>query len=479
MGIDNLAMGLVTADQSVAAAAGNNQSNGKAVQGNPQDSLFQNLISKILANKNITVDPTTGGAAVKDDTNGIGNIISELITGSVSSKGKAHGAGKNADETVESLADAITGADTAGDTSANGDGSSLGAIQAAMLGLSGISSYLKEDKILAQASKSGDEILSQLNAVIAAGGDSDDLSVLKNHKYFFYGNKKAGEIEAAPEAGTGNDTVNGIPADIIGKETADGTGTDETAAEIAAASTDESGKNLFAKASKSQMDAGNQNISSVSNSEGLKAGFKDDSDSDSKINQADADLQQIHHTGSVQKSSEAAVDAQSVDTVEPYRQIQTEILSKLEQKGPSEFKMQLQPENLGQIDISLKLSDGKLVIDILAANSKTQELLAGQVDKLISSMGLQLQNVKVESVQVGQQTNYQNQDNQSQNQGFNMNSGMDFSRGRQQEHFQNEFFRSGRSAEVLNSLFNSSQAAEQIPDIKTLQFDSHRMNYAV
>lgn len=114
---------------------------------------------------------------------------------------------------------------------------------------------------------------------------------------------------------------------------------------------------------------------------------------------------------------------------EAYSQIRDEILTNLVAKGSNEFKMQLQPEELGTIDVSLKLNDGKLVIDILAQNANTQTLLISQVDKLISSMGLQ--NVQVESVQVSQQMNQNSQNQSDQNQGYQqMQSGMDFSQGR-------------------------------------------------
>lgn len=161
---------------------------------------------------------------------------------------------------------------------------------------------------------------------------------------------------------------------------------------------------------------------------------------------------------------------------EAYSQIREEILSRLEQKGPTEFKMQLQPEELGQIDISLRLAEGKLVIDIVAANSNTQTLLAGQVDKLIASLGLQ--NVQVESIQTNQQMNSQNQDN-SQSQGYSMNSGMDFSQRKQQEQYQQNFVNNlnhGRGFGLKQEEARTVNPADQIDSIR---YGLHRMNYAV
>lgn len=95
----------------------------------------------------------------------------------------------------------------------------------------------------------------------------------------------------------------------------------------------------------------------------------------------------------------------AAEKMEPYSQIDREIQLKLEQRGLMEFKMQLEPKDLGQIDVRLRINEGKLIIDIVAASSRTQALLISQADKLVSSMGLQ--NVEVETVQVNLQPDQQ------------------------------------------------------------------------
>ncbi|MDI9493581.1 MAG: flagellar hook-length control protein FliK [Bacillota bacterium] len=95
----------------------------------------------------------------------------------------------------------------------------------------------------------------------------------------------------------------------------------------------------------------------------------------------------------------------AAEKMEPYSQIGREIQLKLEQRGLMEFKMQLEPKDLGQIDVRLRINEGKLIIDIVAASSRTQALLISQADKLVSSMGLQ--NVEVETVQVNLQSDQQ------------------------------------------------------------------------
>lgn len=183
----------------------------------------------------------------------------------------------------------------------------------------------------------------------------------------------------------------------------------------------------------------------------------------------------IQGTVSTRGAAEASQLTQPVETSQPYSQIRAEILTKLEQNGPTEFKMQLDPEDLGQIDIKLKLSDGKLIIDILAVNSKTQALLTGQVDKLIASMGLQ--NVVVESVHVNQQMNSQTQDN-SQSQGFTMNSAMDFSQRKQQEQAQQQILNNSRAG-TLAQQQDETQSRNQANRIEFMRYGTHRMNYAV
>ena len=175
-------------------------------------------------------------------------------------------------------------------------------------------------------------------------------------------------------------------------------------------------------------------------------------------------------------NAEASQTIQPAENPEAYSQIRDEIAAKLEQNGPTEFKMQLEPEDLGQIDIKLKLSEGKLVIDILAANSKTQALLTSQVDKLIASMGLQ--NVQIESVQVSQQMNPQAQDS-SQSQGYGMNAATDFSQRRQQEQYQQEIFRNAGQAGTFSLRQDEMQADSRADRIESIRYVSHRMDYTV
>lgn len=187
-------------------------------------------------------------------------------------------------------------------------------------------------------------------------------------------------------------------------------------------------------------------------------------------------LNAIHYTDSVNESGTLNQSVQNSGKAEQYSQISDEILSRLEQKNSNEFRMQLQPEELGQIDIKLKLNEGKLIIDILAANSKTQALLTNQVDKLIASMGLQ--NVQVESVNVSQQMNHQGSD--GQNQWQNMNFDMDFSQRRNQEQLQKELNDGGSRTVVQGASQIEAQETGSVTTQNLRQYSNiHRLNYAV
>ena len=145
-------------------------------------------------------------------------------------------------------------------------------------------------------------------------------------------------------------------------------------------------------------------------------------------------------TGDVISSQEVKGSGQTdaIEKPEVYTQIKEEILDKLEQKGPSEFKLHLKPEELGEIDIKLKLSNGKLVIHIASVNPKTQTLLAGQVDKLLLNMGLP--NAQVEILQGTFQSGAQDQSgSNTQSHTYSGNAGMDFSHKEQRDPLQRQW----------------------------------------
>lgn len=98
-----------------------------------------------------------------------------------------------------------------------------------------------------------------------------------------------------------------------------------------------------------------------------------------------------------------AVDPQSIMT-----QLEARISQQLntvhtQGTDSSQFTMQLEPESLGKISVTLTQESGKLAVSIVAENLRTQELLATRTDVLAQSLrqgDLEVQQVEV--VQSGQ-----------------------------------------------------------------------------
>lgn len=66
----------------------------------------------------------------------------------------------------------------------------------------------------------------------------------------------------------------------------------------------------------------------------------------------------------------------------------TEQIAKNAQAGQNQFRMELFPQDLGRISVSLKMEQGLLVVDILADSPKTQSLLAsssGEIRSMLES----------------------------------------------------------------------------------------------
>ncbi len=154
-----------------------------------------------------------------------------------------------------------------------------------------------------------------------------------------------------------------------------------------------------------------------------------------------------------------------------YSQVGNEILAKLEQKGPMEFKMTLQPQDLGDIDVQFKVSEGKLIIDIMAASARTQTLLVSQVDQLVASLGLQ--NVHVESVSVNHPA--QTGTGTAAEQMMAMNGGMEFSHKNSRNRDSDNDGRTYGRADADDRI-QTVKAAENSRIVRNL---SQRMDYAV
>lgn len=94
---------------------------------------------------------------------------------------------------------------------------------------------------------------------------------------------------------------------------------------------------------------------------------------------------------------EPVPQAQPVRIPDQAEQIRTRVIESLDEQK-LEFEMQLNPRELGRVDVKMVLESGKLVMEIMAANPKSTELLSKQVDGLMAS--LRLTGVDVSSISV-------------------------------------------------------------------------------
>ena len=86
-----------------------------------------------------------------------------------------------------------------------------------------------------------------------------------------------------------------------------------------------------------------------------------------------------------------------LSTPPPAEQIQVRLLESLEAEK-MEFRMQLQPEELGKISVKMVLEGGRLTVEVVTANAKAAQALAKQTDGLMAT--LKATGMQVESVQV-------------------------------------------------------------------------------
>ncbi|HVI42239.1 MAG TPA: flagellar hook-length control protein FliK [Anaerovoracaceae bacterium] len=500
MNIDNnLGTALYSSDLSGAAATGELQSMVNGASGNPKGSLFQQLISQVLTTKNAMTEAAgenvSGGAQNK--SGGTGDLLSELLlAGGNLAKIRLQNAGKVICESVETKGQS-------GESAATDENSEpMEAIQALMAGLVNAVPIVNSERAIPKIQNGKATVEAPISAIGSVQTDGSNLGVLASQKYIpntqnaSMEERKTIVQDGKPVLNETNPVLNETNPVLMA-----GVTTQTDAAVLSGGEKPAGLKDVgFLETAKPVMLNGKAENQDVISGQGFKTpeigSDKQTAAAGSQIQEgiaASAEKQENETDGTApdkiefqNNSVQGAVTTseatgpnpltQSVESAEPYSQIRKEILSKLEQKGPTEFQMQLEPEDLGQIDIKLKLSEGKLVIDILAANSKTQALLTSQVDKLISSMGLQ--NVQIESVQVNQQMNSQTQDN-SQSQGYTMSSGMDFSQRKQQEHCQQEFLNGSKLAGTFGLQPDETQTSSPVNRIETFRNDSHRMNYSV
>jgi flagellar hook-length control protein FliK len=498
-------MTLFTGEMSGAAAAGSQQTAANGMTENTEGSLFQQMINQMLTAQNQTAVAASGSLnpGEQNKSEGTGNMLSELLLagGNLSKTGllkTAMIAGETAAESKEASGEKQP-------VDENAEATEM--LQALMAGMTNTATAVNVDKafIGIQTEKSAVSQLASVSAAVAAHGDPAANQILEQTAGIPQSGMSGAEIPTGGKAGSTEaaegmnvvqqgirqnpeeqkqmtQTASSLESKISLSEKAEAANGNQALEKTVLTNGEAEKQTAFASQSLQTLKAENGNQTEASEiliqEESAVSAEKprQETAADSGIDPARSGFQNsVQGAVTTVEIPGSVTQNQDVESPQPYSQIREEILNKLEQNGPTEFKMQLEPEDLGQIDIKLKLSEGKLIIDILAADSRTQALLTSQVDKLISSMGLQ--NVQVESVQVSQQMNSQAQDN-SQGQGFTMNSAMDFSQRRQEQNRQ-EIFNNGNLAGTFSSQQDETKADETIGRIESARFNSHRMNYTI
>jgi flagellar hook-length control protein FliK len=157
-------------------------------------------------------------------------------------------------------------------------------------------------------------------------------------------------------------------------------------------------------------------------------------------------------------------------------QVQDAIVENFELNTDKTFKVTLNPERLGEIDVEMAFSNGKLTINILAASQETHELLSKQIDQLVRSLALQ--KVSVETVTINRSVEETADSGQQAQSGM---TNMDFKQGQQQEAQSNliggKFNRMARIG-----LTSGESLDESLTDLANISVQSSRfsrLNYLV
>lgn len=157
-------------------------------------------------------------------------------------------------------------------------------------------------------------------------------------------------------------------------------------------------------------------------------------------------------------------------------QVQDAIVENFELNTDKTFKVTLNPESLGEIDVEMAFSNGKLTINILAASQETHELLSKQIDQLVRSLALQ--KVSVETVTINRSVEETADSGQQAQSGM---TNMDFKQGQQQEAQSNliggKFNRMARIG-----LTSGESLDESLTDLANISVQSSRfsrLNYLV
>lgn len=174
---------------------------------------------------------------------------------------------------------------------------------------------------------------------------------------------------------------------------------------------------------------------------------------------------------------------QQTEKPAPFVQVADKIAEAAAKGEPTALKMTLNPEQLGEIEIKIDMTQGKLQIGITAENPETLNLLSGQLEKLTTRLGLH--QFQIEGITLNPAAPpIQPSSNPSTNTNLHQNlaGGMGWQLGQQMGEGRNS--ESGRANSQKNSGRIRPAAMTNIPEISGIQANSrapqsNRLDYTV
>lgn len=99
------------------------------------------------------------------------------------------------------------------------------------------------------------------------------------------------------------------------------------------------------------------------------------------------------------------------------------LMETTKQGNVSEMKVKLYPEELGSVDVTLRMENGKMIAKILVDNEQVKQLFANKINEL--SNNLEKQNISIDKIQidVNSNTNFGSRPNQNKASYMKRNSG--------------------------------------------------------
>lgn len=174
---------------------------------------------------------------------------------------------------------------------------------------------------------------------------------------------------------------------------------------------------------------------------------------------------------------------QQTERPAPFAQVADKIAEAAAKGEPTALKMTLNPEQLGEIEIKIDMSQGKLQIGITAEKPETLHLLSGQLEKLTTRLGLhQFQIEGITLNPAATQIHTQTHTNTNANLHQNLAGGLGWQLGQQMGEGRNN--ESGRASSQKNSGRIQAAAMADIPEVAGIQTGSrtpgtNRLDYTI